>query len=192
VAYFSETVAAQLAGHHVNVAILGHFDFVSEPMRLWLGDGPIRAGGHVWQGIGQFASISGLESAINGTAPMATFTLSGVDRGIVARVKEASAEVKGRDVTISLQFFDEDVRPLDNPYAFYVGIMDTMPLTVSGPDRASIEVTAESVFARRGLPLWGNLSDRDQNRLFPGDRSLEGLPQIPFRRRTWPVIEAPP
>jgi hypothetical protein len=190
-AYFSSTVAAQLAGRHVTVAILGHFDFGSEPMRLWLGDGPIRAGGFVWQGIGRFASISGLESAINGTAPVATFALSGVDASLINRVKEAAAEVKGRDVTISLQFFNEEIVPLDGPYAFYAGVMDTMALTMSGPDKAAIEVTAESVFARRGLALWGNLSDRDQNRLHPGDRLLESIPFIPFARETWPIIEPP-
>ena len=187
--FFSSTVAAQLAGQVVRCAILVHFDFTSNPMRIWSGFGDIEAGGHTWTGIGQLGSISGMEAAIGGIAPVTTFTLSGVDPVLLAETLNASDEVKGRDVTVFVQFFDEELTPLDSPYTIYAGTLDVMSLSMTGPSQASIEVTSETVFTRHGLPMWGSLSDADQNRLHPGDRGLEMIAQVPFKTAIWPIIE---
>lgn len=186
--YFPDTVAAQLAGQVVNVCVLAHFDFATNPMRVWMGAGDIRAGGQIWKGIGELGSMSGLETPIGGTAPQATFMMSGVSPELVADALNLSDEVKGRDVTVYVQFLDADLQTLDNPFAIYAGIMDVMSYTMTGPSTRTIKLTAESLFARRGTPLFGNLSDRDQQRLFPGDRGLDRIAQIPFKTATWPII----
>lgn len=187
--FFPATVAAQIAGRTVRPAVLAMFDFASNPMRLHLGSGKLRAGGQVYDGIGQFGSISGLEQSIGGTAPVATFTLSGVDAAIVAAARNGSDEVKGRQVTVLVQFYDEGYAPLDAPLIVYVGEMDLMKIALRGPTKATVSVTAETVFTRHGLPMWGTLSNADQNRLYPGDRGLEMVAQIPFKTAIWPIIE---
>lgn len=187
--FFPQAVAAQIAGRTVHPAVLAAFDFASNPMRVHLGSGKLRAGGQVYRGIGQLGAISGLEQAIGGTAPVATFTLSGVDAAIVAAVRNSSDEVKGRQLTVLVQFYDEDHAPLDDPLVLYAGEMDVMKIALQGPTKATVSVTAETIFTRHGLPMWGTLSNADQNRLYPGDRGLEMVAQIPFKTAIWPIIE---
>jgi hypothetical protein len=190
--YFSDTIAVMLAGDTVYMSQLAFFEFKTDPMRVWLGHGDLLAGGQTWKGLGELASVSGLEQATSGTAPTAEFMLSGVSPSLAAAAKNSSDEVKGRDVTVYLQFLQYDaggnLQPLDNPYALYCGVMDQMTISLSGPSSRTIKLTAESLFNRRGMPLFGNLSDRDQQRLFPGDRGLDRIAQIPFKTATWPII----
>jgi hypothetical protein len=184
--YFPATVAAALSGKVVRIGYLVHLDFTTTPFRLWLGHGLLETGGHTWSGLGELGSISGMESAIGGTAPQTTFTLSGIDPGLVGKAIDASDEVKGRDVTVYVQFFDPDMQALDDPYAVYAGTMDLSRVKGQGADQRSIEVTAETLFARRALAPFGYLSDRDQQRLFSGDRGLEQVPAMASKTVTWP------
>jgi len=186
--YFPDTIAASLAGRVVRCSYLVHLDFATNPQRLWLGLGLLSAGGHEWSGIGELASISGLESAIGGTAPVVTFGLSGVDPSILGAALATSDEVKGRDATIFLQFFDEDAQTLDNPYAIWAGVMDVMRARSEGTETRTVELTAETLFTRRASPPWGYLSDRDQRRLFPGDRGLEEMASMANKNAEWPVF----
>ncbi|MDP2358021.1 MAG: hypothetical protein Q8M31_18420 [Beijerinckiaceae bacterium] len=186
--YFPETIAAALAGSTVRPGYLVHLDFLDDPQRLWLGHGLLEAGGHTWSGIGELASISGIESAIGGTAPVVTFGLSGVSPAIIAASLVSASQAKGRDAAIYLQFFDEAGQTLDNPYAVWLGFMDVMRVQVDGPQIRRVELTAETLFTRRASPPWGYLSDRDQQRLFPGDRGLEEIAAMRDKSVEWPVF----
>lgn len=184
--FFPQTIAEHLAKRVVRASYLVHFAFATTPMRVWIGTGALVSGGQTWSGIGTLGSISGIESALGGTAPVVTFGLSGVDPTAVAKALDASDEVKGRDVTIFLQFFDDASQPLDAPYAVYAGTMDVMRVKAQGPTERTVEVTAETLFARRALPPFGYLSDRDQQRLYPGDRGLEYMPSMAAKTVNWP------
>lgn len=184
--FFPDTIAAVLAGQEVRASFLVHFDFLTQPMRVWAGYGALTAGGHTWNGLGELGSLSGLESAIGGTAPETTFTLSGVDPVLVSKALTSSAEVKGRDVTVYIQFFDANWQTLDAPFAVYMGTMDVMRIKASGPTSRTIDLTAESAFARRALPPFAFLTDRDQQRRHPGDRGLEQIPALMSKTVEWP------
>lgn len=186
--YFSETIAAALAGETVRASFLVHFDFATTPMRLWLGDGTLSAGGETWQGLGRLGSISGLQGPRNGSAPMTTFALSGVEPSHVALALGSSGEVKGRPVIVFLQVFDAAWQTLDQPYAVYSGVLDQIRVKAQGPTSRVIEVTAEGLFARRSLPPFGYLTDRDQQRLYPGDRGLELVPTMANKSIAWPMF----
>lgn len=186
--YFPATVAAVLRGETIRVGTLVHFDFRTQPMRLWIGHGLLETGGQTWSGLGEFGSISGIESALGGSAPVVTFGLSGVDPALVSKALGASDEVKGRDATIFLQFFTDDLRTLDNPYAIWAGTMDVMKAKANGPGVRTVEMTAETLFTRRSIPPFGYLADRDQQRLFPGDRGLEQVPAMASKTVTWPAF----
>lgn len=185
---FSETVKAMLAGREVRVAILLHLEFKTQPKRIHIGYGKIRAGGFIWEGIGEAVSMEGLERAMGGTAPQAAFTLSGVSTSLLAATLAASDEVNDRPITVFLQFFGADNKPLDTPYATYRGMMDVMSFKRTGPALATVTLTSETLFVHRSRPIWGALSDRDQKRLYPGDRGLERIAQIPSRTVPWPII----
>lgn len=187
--FFPNTIAAAVAGAVVRCDLLVFLDFATTPMRLWQGFGTLRTNdGHDWQGIGQLGQVGDLESAIGGVAPQVTFGLSGVDSGLIADTLSASSEVYGRDVTVYLQFFDDNFQCLDNPYAVWAGTMDRMKVKQSGPATCAIELSAETLFARRALPPLGNLSHLDQQRLFPGDGGLVDVSQMVTKSVQWPVI----
>lgn len=186
--YFDSTIAAYLAGQAVSVAILVELDFLSSTVRMWSGVGDLYVGGQTWKGIGQLGQITGLESVIGDAAPVVTFTLSGVDPLLVGEALGASNEVKNRNCTISLQFFDANLAPLDSTYAIYVGVMDVMKIKADGPGKRTIELTSESIFSRRGFPVWGWLSQVSQQQLYPGDNGLAAMTLMQNVTTGWPWL----
>jgi hypothetical protein len=185
--YFPDTISAVLAGKTVRLDLLVMFDFASGPMRLWQGFGTLQTNdSNTWQGIGQLGQVSDLESSIGGNAPQARFTLSGVDPTILAEALDPQ-EIYGRDCNVYMQFFDDSFNCLDNPYVIWAGLMDTVKIT-QNVDTCQVEMTAETIFARRAKPPFGTLSDREQQKFFPGDGSLAGIPALMNKTAIWPVI----
>lgn len=184
-AIFDAAGRAAASGATVSAARLALFDFLDAPTRVHDGSGPLLAGGLVYQGIGILGSVSDIEAAVGGQAPPVTFTLSGVGDAIRDDVLNARIRVKGRACTVSLQFFDEDLRALGDPYVLYRGIMDRLIHRAGDADTWTAQLTAETIFARRGLPPFGSLTDRDQQRRYPGDTGLFMIPAMQNRRRPW-------
>lgn len=186
--FFPSARALDLKGNLVRCDLLVMFDFASGAMRLWQGHGTLHTlDGFDWRGIGELGQIGDLESTLAGDAPQATFTLSGVNPAILAEAMNTSDEVYGRDVNVYIQFFDETFQPLDNPYVCWAGMMDVMHVK-HNVDTCTIELTAESLFFRRALAPLGTLSDRDQQRFFPGDTGLQVMPTMVAKSVLWPVI----
>lgn len=193
-AFFPQTVAAKLSGRSVGAALLVFMDFRDTPRRWWPGFGNLEAGGHTWQGTGEFITVSGLEQTIGTGAPKATFQLSGIDPTLVTLARQASDRVKDRRVTVYIQFFDitptdAGVQPwsnLDQPFAVWTGIMDQMTYAANGPSERSITVTAESLWTNRRRPPYGLWTDRDQNARYPGDRGLEQVVSLVTKTIRWP------
>jgi len=184
--YFSETVDAELRGVTVRMASLVFFDFLDHPIRVWPGFGILHAGGHDWVGIGELGSISEIATTSGTDAETVTFTLSGIDEDRIAEALAASEQVKGRAVTIFLQFFDEHWQTLDSPYALYTGDMDQMKIQRSEATR-TCQVTAEGPFARRAMPPWGYLSHQAQQRISPGDLGLKDMTAMQNKTTQWPI-----
>ena len=189
--YFSQTIAAKLAGREVGMALLTYADFREVPRRWWAGFGTLRAGGHDWIGTGQFISIEGLAQPVGTNAPKTTFTLSGVDATIVLMARQTSDRVKDRRIRVYVQFFEihgpEEWAPLDNPYAIWSGKMDQLSYAANGPDQRTVTLTAESLWVNRKRPPYGFWTDRDQNARYPGDRGLEQVVDLVAKTIRWPV-----
>ncbi|WP_225768502.1 hypothetical protein [Inquilinus sp. Marseille-Q2685] len=196
---FPDAVRAQAQGQHVVCALFVAFAFKSGDMRVWEGDGPIDRGGFTWRGMGHrqdgagnpLQSIDGLEQAINGTAPQLTLTLSGIDQTVVTAAKQdADAdEIEGRDLTIEIGFFDATrpgLVPLDGLVPLGTWVMQKPAFTATGPTLRTITLPCETLFAQRSRAPFGMLTDRDQQRRFPGDRALEFIPKMVDRAVTWP------
>lgn len=191
---FTETIALSLAGARVEAAWLVLFDFTSEPIRLWGGNGLLRTSdGNRWNGIGSLAAVSGIEQAINGQAPQASFTLSGIDAQVMRLARdEFIAEVKGRKVTAYLQFFGADdpadpdnQRPLDAPYPVWCGRALTPEFAFQDTERA-VTIKCESLFSLRSRPQFAMYTDADQQRRFPGDLGFEFVGTLVNKSVTWP------
>lgn len=192
---FSETIAAKLSGAKVLCATLVRFEFASETIRLWRGNATLRTkDGALWQAIGQLGDISGIEQAVNGEAPQASFTLSGVDASIIHLAREEfKTEVLGRRVVVSIQFFGDpdgddpdNQRPLDLPYAIWAGRCLAPTFSFSPTGERSIAISAESLFSLRTRPRYAMNTDRDQQHRFPGDLGFEFAPTLVNKVVTWP------
>lgn len=194
---FPETIAHSLAGGRVTFSWLVKFDFTSETIRLWTnGYGLLKtADGAKWEGTGRLGAVSGIEQAINGEAPQATFTLSGIDAEIMRLARdEFVAEVKGRLVYVLIQFFGVDdpedpdnQRPLDSPFSLWCGRCLTPTFTLdSVTGERSVSIAAESIFTLRSRPNYALYTDADQRRRFPGDRGFEFVGSLVNKVVTWP------
>lgn len=187
--FFSETIAAHLAGREIGAALLCWMDFRENERRWWTGNGDVVLGGHTWQGTGTFIQIEGLEQPVGTAAPKTTFTVSGVDSTMVQMARQASDRVKGRRSRVYIQFWDRtDWMPLDQPYALWTGRMDQMCYTAEGPSSRTITLTAETLWVNRRIPPYGMYTDRDQNARFPGDRGLEQVVNLVNKTGRWPVF----
>lgn len=184
---FSQTIQTQLSGEIVRAAGLAFFDFKDAPMGLWEGDGLlITNDGRSWQGLGQYAGVSGINAPMGTEAAQVSFKLSGVSPEIVTAVQNSSSMVKGRDVTIFIQFFDDNNCPLDNPYAIWAGVMDVMRYSAIGADKRDVTLTAEGLFTNRNHPPYSFYTDKDQQARFQYDRGLEYVSTLINKTVTWP------
>lgn len=193
---FPETIARGLAGGKVECANLVRFDFASETMRLWRDPGILETrDGAKWQGIGRMGAMTGIEQAVNGEAPVASFTLSGIDADIMRLARdEFEAEVRGRMVRVYIQFFGVDdpddpgnQRCLDLPYPIWGARMlqPTFAMNRDSGER-SVTITAESLFSLRSRPRHAMYTDRDQQHRFPGDKGFEFVGTLNDKVLTWP------
>lgn len=185
---FPDTIRESLAGRKPKAANLVLFDFVGEPVRLWTGNGRLNAGGEVWDGIGQLGAISGLEQAINGEAPEASFILSGIDSQIMRLARdEFEAKAKNRMVRVYVQFFrqDDDV-PLDQPFPIWAGRMHAPLFNIAASGAREVTMTAESLFTLRSRPNFSMYTDRDQQKRFDGDKGFQFVPLMRNKLVTWP------
>lgn len=195
----TSAIRAQAAGQHVIASLFVTFDFLSGPLHVWEGDGPLTRQAIDWRGIGHrqdgngnpLQSIDGLEQAINGTAAQLNLTLSGVDATVVAAAREDAdaGEIEGRDITIQIGFFDATLpglAPLDSLIILGIWTMQRPSFTASGATTRTITLPAETLFTQRSRSPFALLTDRDQQRRFPGDRACEFPPKLVDRDVAWP------
>lgn len=184
---FPETVKAYLAGSRVRIAWLVKLDFTSAPAYVWNGNGMLTAGGQEWAGLGALGLLSGIEQSINGEAPEATIGLSAVDEEIMTlALEEFETEALNRRIIAYIQFFNEnDDIPLDNPYPVWSAKM-ILPTFSEDLQKWDINIAAESLFSYRSRPNYGMLTDRDQEKRFPGDRGFSFVNGLRRKVVKWP------
>lgn len=181
----SATAAAAARGEVLRATYLAHFDFASGPLRVHPGYGRLKAAGEVWSGLGELGQIENMEISINGSAPPFSASLSGVDPANVASALDVATEIAGRELTVLLQFFDEDWQAFPEQIVTWRGFMDRAPIRAPDVNTRTIGIVAETVFALRGLPPWGWYTDRDQQKRFPGDLGLIEVPAMVNRNKPW-------
>lgn len=182
-----ETVDAVLNNRTIRAALLAKFEFATGTDRVWAGFGNrVMGDGYSYKGMGKFGSVDGLSARNDLAAEPMTFKLSGVWPELVTIAKQSADDVKGRLCTVSVQFFEDDWSPLDQPIALRSAVMDQMQYQATGPDQRNISLTAEGLFAARGQAPFAYYTDRDQNARFAGDRGLEGVAALIYRIVTWP------
>lgn len=195
-----QTALAQAEGLHIVASLFVTFAFKTSPLRVWEGDGPIDREGLTWQGVGMptgrsgnpLYSIEGLELSMDGSAPQLNLSLSGVDSTVVAAAREdvANEEIEGRDLTIRIGFYDAtqypEMIPLDDLIVLGVWTMQKPSFSATGVTLRNITLPCETLFVQRSRAPFGLLTDRDQQRRFPGDLACQFPPTLVDRDVAWP------
>lgn len=186
---FPETIRSK----SVQAGLLVKFSFISGAMGLWNGNGELTTNdGQVWKGLRGLGSVSGLEQAINSSAPQAVFSVSGVGTDWQREEQGDPFDYVNQPVNVYLQFFSANWTPLDAPCAIWGGTMQTLQDSFGWDDSkkawvSTIGVTAESWFSGRGRPPFSFYSSRDQKGRFPGDRGCEYMAQMQNHIDRWPA-----
>lgn len=184
---FGSPINAYLSGRKVNMRPLALFDFRDGAMALWGGEYDLISGGKTWKGLGNIASIDGLDQAATLESSAMTFTLSGVEKPdtgtTFASIAKNSdrANYARRLVTVYIQFFDEDWQKLDDPFAIKAAIMSNMLMSRSRTSNGflrTVNLQANNIFYGRGVAPAAFYTDRDQQKRYPGDLGMQFIPPL--------------
>lgn len=180
-----ETVQTMSGGTRVSVGALFEFQFLSQTLRFWDGVRDlVTADSRVWQAAGSVISVSGLEHRPNMGAAPVTFTMSGVQDELISFAAGNQQQVVGRPCSVFLQFLNEDITPLDSPVAIWAGNMDTLSFN-AGSGEQTITLTAEPIFVLRTRAPYGLMTDRDQQKRYPGDTGMQFMPKLINKTTSW-------
>jgi hypothetical protein len=173
-----------LSGDTLPMAILVHFDFANNPVRLSNRNLPFTdlQGGHVW-GAGSHLLVS-MPNASGGTSmsnPALRYRIAFPEDQIenfdyaayLVGVVQDRANYVGRTQARYGQIFDPDTgHPVGYPFALDVGRMDRMSVSFM-PRGAIVSMQVEGYLTDMGRAVYGTLTYRDQKRRFPTDEGCE-------------------
>lgn len=180
------------------------FRLATDPvLRLWLGIGgfPLTSdsqsvldtSGDVYQGAGQLINVPAFQQLTNGTAEVATFSLSGVTQEIIGIVSSNSALVQGKNCNVGYGLFDQNWKLLGSIHwawqtiADFVSVDQQPQADVSQPIIRTVSLSVSSVFAGRRRRGFSYLTDQDQQRRSPGDNfCLRTVEYSMLSSKTWP------
>lgn len=194
-----QSVIDSLGGETIRRALLLEMKFKSGPVYVSDWNVPFRDSllGREWQGLGDLVGIGNVTGG-DTLAPYREYVL-----GIPAKMLEGEGigripelignrdEFVGREANLYMQMFDaerldENGMPviLGNPFAIDLGLMDRVEASWS-PGVAVLKMTVEGMMARKGAPIYGLLTNRDQRRRHPGDKGLRFVPEVMSKSVKW-------
>ena len=167
----------------VQMAVMLHLDFATEPVRLSNRNIPFvdQKWGFNWgAGDGLLIGLPNVSGGEDQLAPYHKYRLGMPSEWIEADNWAAGlvdmvgnvGDFRGRECGFYGQLFDPDSnQPAGHPFAFDVGIMD--PMTVSFVrGGAIVSLTTEGFMARKGVPVYGMQTYFDQKRRHSTDEGL--------------------
>ena len=192
--FFTAEQIAALSATTVRVDILAELQFVSNTVRVWNGNTDLVTGGHTWRPMFGMASIDGLGVSGGTVSESVTLTLNGLpnqDPDLLGLALEETPEADQQMCIVYLQLFDGDWQPVGNPIGVFWGFMQPPKVSrtpMQGTDGAiqSVTMAVENAFFNRSRPPNGRYTDRDQQRRSPGDKMMQFVPALLFKRIIWP------
>jgi hypothetical protein len=176
-------VTAQLGSGTVRCAILAELNFAGGYFRAWTGVGSLSYDSKTWTGIGDLGGVSLPEETGDGSANGFSLTLSGIPS---SSISAAFTEVyRGRSAKIWLAFFNAAWVMID-VIQLAAGRMDTMSINETG-ETSSITVSCENRLIDLDRPRERRLTDKEQQRRFPGDTGCRYVASIVEKPLYWGV-----
>ena len=199
-------VEAALTRDVVSWALLLELRFASGTIRLCNAAIPITdISGATWSGLGDLVGMSDIEGGPDTLAPLREYYLGipweflsadSIPARASARIPGLigdAADYRGRPANLFAQLFDADVydargraAPVGVPIALDAGLMTNVGWSFApGDGGVMLTLRVESVLARKGAPLFGLLTDRDQRRRHGDDAGLRFVPEVMSTAVKW-------
>lgn len=159
--------------------------------------------GYTWEGAGNVTAIGDVEGGPGNLAPYREYALGlpwsvldsdeiGVNgMGRIPQLIGNPSEYVNRAAILYEQVrsnttTDRHGRPkaVGIPTAIHFGIMDRVQASYSA-QAAIITLSVEGPLARKGAPIYGNLTPRDQKRRHTGDKGLDYVPEVISTNPKW-------
>jgi hypothetical protein len=188
---FPAVIAAMRAGGRITAERLHYFDFASGPIRVWEGMGKLitPSTGEDWDGTGKIIRIegggqaSGLFSA-NMKLTVAFDRDSSADP-IIKSVLHTQSEIYGRRYFCAIQFFNENLKPIDSYRPYFVGVMDRVTYSATATAK-EITLNVEPPLVRKNNARVTYFSDRDHKRRAADDDFLSRISRLQTKTIQWP------
>lgn len=183
-------VQAELASAQLAPAFFFEADFSGGYARAWSGVGTINWDGKLWLGNGNLIAMGQVDETRTLEATTLAVSLSGVNSALVATAYGEFSQ--GRPLTVWLGFINQvNGAVIPDPHQIFQGRMDTISDDDDG-ETATIVVSAESNLTDLKRLRARYHTDQDQQRLFPGDRSLRYMPSLQDKPIYWGAREGAP
>jgi len=144
--------------------------FVSGPLYVWSGMGPITWNGQTWIGVGTLGTVSTIEEGSTVSAKGVTLTLSGLDPTLLEDVMEEFQV--GLPALVYLGVFDATGALIADPVCCFSGRMDQPTIDISGTT-ASIAINCENRLVEMNVSVERRYTDEDQQLDYPGDLGFQ-------------------
>lgn len=151
-------------------------------LRYWSGQGTLSWGtgspADDWTGAGILLDLTPAGESAVPEANGATVVLTGVNSAVVAAFLANARQNK--PLTIYLGFLDSSGAVIADPYAVFVGVLDTVRFRV-GPDTAAVVIAGESRMLRLRRSNIRRYTPQDQQAEYSGDKGFDYVPAV----RNW-------
>jgi hypothetical protein len=161
---------AAISSAMLRPALFVQATFVSGPLYVWSGMGPITWNGQTWIGVGTLGTVSTIEEGSTVSAKGVTLTLSGLDPTLLEDVMEEFQV--GLPALVYLGVFDATGALIADPVCCFSGRMDQPTIDISGTT-ASIAINCENRLVEMNVSVERRYTDEDQQLDYPGDLGFQ-------------------
>lgn len=151
-----------------------------DPVYVWTGRGDLifldaDAVSHTWQGAGDLGSIDTIGESSDGSATGIRATLNQIPSEFAADIEDQAT----RGAVFELYFgaLNETYQTIVATQLVWKGKVDQYKITDAG-DQLSVEIAAESRAIDQRRPAIKRFTDEYQQRMHPGDKFFEFVPQM--------------
>jgi len=150
---------------------------------LYANSSPINIlyGGNNYLGVGKLGGIAAVQESAELALSNMNLTLVGVDTTLLSAA--LNEEYRDRDATVEVAFLDSSNAVIGQPTVVFKGRMDSMGVNVG--KEQSITLTVINRLADWERTRNGRYTNEEQQKLYPGDKSLEFVVQSVEKQIFW-------
>jgi hypothetical protein len=138
--------------------------------------------GHTWAGTGKFGSITPMKDSSEIAIQDITFSISGVDPGILAGLADDVCNLNG---SVWLYCLGADDTVVPNPFQLVNSLLDFQTFTIDASGTATVSILAHSGFYTLARGVEEAWTPQNQRLAFPTDTGLDMVPSLQNQNLQW-------